>query len=66
MLSKHKQIELEVDDLVSELKEKHGTKNTIPQLRLWARMINCGNHDRAQMILPVSQQLLESSQRNQN
>ena len=34
-----------MDDLVSELKEKHGTKCTISQLRLWASVINCRNHD---------------------
>jgi len=42
MLSKRKQIEYEVNDLVSK---KHGTKYTIPQLRLWAKIINCWNHD---------------------
>ncbi len=44
-VSKRKQIELQVDEIVSELKEKQGAKYTVPQLRLWARMINSGNHE---------------------
>ena len=38
-VSKRQQIEDEVQDYVTHLKEKHGSKYTIPQLRFWARMI---------------------------
>lgn len=35
----------ELDSIFKELKEKHEDKYSIPQLRLWARMISCGTHD---------------------
>jgi hypothetical protein len=35
----------ELDSIFKQLKEKHEDKYTIPQLRLWARMISCGTHD---------------------
>ena len=44
-VSKRQQIESEVDEVVSELKEKHGSKYSLPQLRLWARSVISGNHD---------------------
>lgn len=34
-----------VDAVYLELKEKHQNKFTVPQLRLWARMIHCDTHD---------------------
>jgi hypothetical protein len=40
-----KSSEDDVDTIYQELKEKHKDKYTIPQLRLWARMIHCGTHD---------------------
>ena len=43
--SKHQKIELEMDSIVSELKEKHCSNYTMPQLRLWARMIISGHHE---------------------
>ena len=43
--SKHQQIEDEVQGYVTQLKEKHGTKYTIPQLRFWARMLTTKNHE---------------------
>ena len=30
---------------VTQLKEKHGTKCTLPQLRFWATMVTTNNHD---------------------
>ena len=44
-VSKCQQIEDEVQDYVTHLKEKHGSKYTIPQLRFWARMITTKNHE---------------------
>ena len=35
----------DVDAIYQELKEKHSTSFTVPQYRLWARMIHCGTHD---------------------
>ena len=43
--SKRQQIEDEVQDYVTQLKEKHGTKYTIAQLRFWARMITTNNYE---------------------
>lgn len=43
--SKRQQIEDEVQCHVTQLKEKHGTKYTVPQLRFWARMVTTKNHD---------------------
>lgn len=34
-----------VDTIYQDLKDKHGEKYSIPQLRLWARMIHCSTHD---------------------
>ena len=43
--SKRQAMEEEVDEIVSELKKKHGSKYSLPQLRLWGRMIAAGNHE---------------------
>ena len=43
-ISKHRQAEDDIDDIVRVLKDKHRTKYTMPQLRLWARMASLGNH----------------------
>ena len=43
--SKRQQLDDSIADTVKELKEKHESKYTFPQLRLWARMIVAGNHD---------------------
>ena len=45
VLSKRQQLDENLQDTVKELKEKHGSKYSFPQLRLWARMIAAGNHD---------------------
>ena len=37
--------EEDVDTIYQQLKEKHKDKHSMPQLRLWARMIHCGTHD---------------------
>ena len=37
--------ESEVDEIVSDLRERHGTTYTLPKLRLWARVITTGNWD---------------------
>lgn len=42
--SKRQSIEDGVKETVRDLQEKHGTKYSIPQFRLWARMIAAGNH----------------------
>ena len=34
-----------VDSIYQDLKQKHGDKYSIPQLRLWARMLHCSTHD---------------------
>ena len=44
-VSKCKQTDSEVREIVSELKEKHESKYSLPQLWLWARMIISGNHE---------------------
>ena len=44
-VSKRQQTEDDVEETVKGLKEKHGTKFTMPLLRLWARMIAAGNHE---------------------
>ena len=44
-VSKRKQTESDVTEIVSQLKEKHGSKYSLPQLRLWARMVISGNHE---------------------
>lgn len=43
--SRREKNEQDVDELVQKLKEKHGTKYSLPQLRLWGRMIQAGNHE---------------------
>ena len=44
--SKRQDKEHEVDTIFHELREKHdGDTYETPQLRLWARMIQCGTHD---------------------
>ena len=42
---KRKIIEDDISETVSELKERHKSNYTMPQIRLWARMIASGNHD---------------------
>ena len=34
-----------MDTIFRELKQKHTDKYSIPQLRLWARMISCSTHE---------------------
>ena len=60
--SKRQQIEDEVQGYVTQLKEKHGTKYTIPQLRFWARMLTTKNHESFDDPLTYHP-LVESSQR---
>ena len=43
--SKRKLIEDKVDEMVEKLKERHDDHYTLPQMRLWARMISAGHHD---------------------
>ncbi len=43
--SKRQEKEDDVEGIYSELKSKHGDDYTVPQLKLWARMIQCGTHD---------------------
>ena len=45
VLSKRQQLDENIQDTVKDLKEKHGSKYSFPQLRLWARMIEAGNHE---------------------
>ena len=42
--SKRKQRDEEVSSTVDQLKELHGTKYTVPQMRLWSRMVAAGHH----------------------
>ena len=37
--------EEDLDEIYDELHKKHGGSYTVPQLRLWARMIDCGTHE---------------------
>lgn len=37
--------EEEVEAVFQNLQKKHGEEYSVPQLRLWARMIQCGTHD---------------------
>ena len=48
--SKHKQRDEEVSSTVDQLKELHGTKYTVPQMRLWSRMVAAGHH--SSLIIP--------------
>ena len=43
--TKRQEIEMELDETVRKMKEKHGTKFSLLQLRLWARMIAADNHE---------------------
>ena len=43
--SKRQTMEEEVDDAFRKLRDMHGTDYEVTQLRLWARMIQCGTHD---------------------
>lgn len=45
VLSKRQQLDEDIQVTVKQLKEKHGSKYSFPQLRLWARMMVAGNHD---------------------
>ena len=42
--SKRQQIEDELDEVYKELKEKHGSKYSLPQLRCWARLLMTDKH----------------------
>ena len=42
--SKWQQIEQELEEISTKLKEKHGSKYSIPQLRCWERLIMTGKH----------------------
>ena len=42
---KRQLIENETDEVTQELKEKHGTKYSLPQFRCWARLLLTGKHD---------------------
>ena len=44
LLSRCQEKEEEVEAIYSELRSKHNDY-TVPQLKLWARMIQCGTHD---------------------
>ena len=44
-VSKHQQIEAEIDSTAAELKEKQGDKYSLPQLKLWVCYIISGNHN---------------------
>ena len=44
-VNKRQAREEELDSIFKELKDKHGDAYTVPQLRLWARMIVSGTHD---------------------
>ena len=37
--------ESEVDEIMSDLRKRHGTTYSLPKLRLWARVITTGNWD---------------------
>ena len=43
--SRRQDKEEEVEGIYQELRSNHGDRYTIPQLRLWARMIQCGTYD---------------------
>ena len=43
----------ELDTIFRELKQKHTDKYSIPQLRLWARMISCSTHESYDQPPPV-------------
>ena len=43
--SKREEKENDVDDIVQDLKSRHGSDYSGPQLRLWARMISNGVYD---------------------
>lgn len=45
VMSKRQQLDEDIQDIVQDLKDKHGSKYSLPQLRWWARMIVAGNHD---------------------
>ena len=40
-----RQLADDVDDIVKDLKEKHGSNFIMLQLQLWAQMISSGNHE---------------------
>lgn len=42
---KDKDRDEDIDEVYDELYKKHGSNYTVPQLRLWARMIDCGTHE---------------------
>ena len=50
----HQQIEDEVQCYVTELKEKHGTKYTVPQLRFWVTTKNRDSLDNPPDMPPFS------------
>jgi hypothetical protein len=42
--SKRFELETEIDDTVTQLKDIHGDKYTAPQMRMWARYIQAGHY----------------------
>ncbi len=42
---KHQAVLSEVEEKYDELREKHGNKYTLEQLRMWAQMIRLGKHE---------------------
>ena len=43
--NKRQKMDLELDGIVCELREKHGSAYSLPQIPLWARMIVAGHHE---------------------
>lgn len=43
--TKRKELDIDLDDTVRKLREKHGSTYSLPQMRLWARMIAAGHHE---------------------
>ena len=44
-VSKRRETDDKVDETVTELKLRHDSKYTLPQMRLWARMIAANHHE---------------------
>ena len=42
--SKRFELEMDVDNTVTQLKDIHGDKYTAPQMRMWARYIQAGHY----------------------
>ena len=43
--SKRFELDMDVDDTVTQLKDIHGDKYTVPQMRMWARYIQAGHYN---------------------